>query len=186
MNRVSNPLRIVTQGQLTELTATASASPRLRRNLNLHPVLEDPIQRLFNAIEPGTYVRPHRHARENGWELMLAVRGAFSILTFDDEGTVLERVELGSEAGAATAAEIPPYTWHAVVVNEPGTVMFEAKPGPYCAVGDKDFAGWAPAEPAPNGERVVAWYRKARPGDRMASSQVLSSGVVDLDGTGVS
>jgi cupin fold WbuC family metalloprotein len=158
-------LKIITEKQLYRLSGEAAASPRLRKNLNLHPVLEDPVQRLFNAMEPGTYVRPHRHARASGWELMMAVRGAFSILVFDGDGTVLERQDL-SAAGGTVAAEIPAGTWHAVVVLAPETVMFEVKPGPYLAVDDKDFATWAPLEGSPATETFVDWYETARNGDR--------------------
>lgn len=157
-------LKIVSDKQLHRLSGEAAASPRLRKNLNLHPVLEDPVQRLFNAMEPGTYVRPHRHARPEGWELMLAVRGAFSILVFDDHGKVLERVDL-SGAGGPTAVEIPAGTWHAVVVLAPETVMFEVKPGPYSPPEDKDFARWAPLEGEAAAEDFVTWYERAQPGD---------------------
>lgn len=159
-------LKTISDKQLLRLMGEAAASPRLRKNLNVHRDLEDPIQRLFNAMEPGTYVRPHRHARPDGWELMLAVRGAFSIITFDEKGTVLERIDL-SAAGGDMAVEIPPYTWHAVVVLAPETVMFEVKPGPYRPVEDKDFAAWAPEEGDPDAERVVAWYEVAKPGERL-------------------
>jgi cupin fold WbuC family metalloprotein len=158
-------LKIVSARQLYRLSAEAAASPRLRKNLNVHTTLEDPIQRLFNAMEPGTYVRPHRHGRSGTYELMLAVRGAFSILTFDDGGTVLERVDL-SAAGGGVAVEIPAGTWHALVALAPETVMFELKPGPYKALDDKDFAGWAPVEGDPAADRFVDWYETAKPGDR--------------------
>jgi len=161
-------LTIISGERIEQLSGTAAASPRRRQNLNVHPVLEDPIQRLFNAMEPGTYVRPHRHARDLGWELMMAARGAFSILTFDDDGTVLERADLGAATGQSLAAEIPPFTWHAVVVTAPGTVMFEVKPGPYCPVSDKHFAAWAPEEGDPAAEHYVTWYGRARPGDRIS------------------
>jgi cupin fold WbuC family metalloprotein len=161
-------LNVISSERIGQLSDTAASSPRRRQNLNVHPVLEDPIQRLFNAMEPGTYVRPHRHARELGWELMMAVRGAFSILTFDDAGTVIDRVDLGADLGPVTAVEICANTWHAVVVMAPGTVMFEVKPGPYCVVSDKDFAAWAPLEGTPEAARYVAWYEQARPGDRIA------------------
>ncbi len=46
---------------LRALSAEAATSPRRRKNLNLHETLDDPIQRLCNAFEPGTYLRPHRH-----------------------------------------------------------------------------------------------------------------------------
>lgn len=156
-------LATISEARLSQLSGEAAGRPRRRLNLNLHPRLDDPIQRLFNAMEPGTYVRPHRHARDHGWELMLRLRGAFSILLFDDLGTVVERVDLGTGAGVA-AVEIPPYAWHALVVLEPGTLMFEVKPGPYSAVEDKDFASWAPAEGAATTGLFVAWYAQAQPG----------------------
>jgi cupin fold WbuC family metalloprotein len=158
-------LKIVSHRQLHRLSAEAAASPRLRKNLNVHPELEDPIQRLFNALEPGTYIRPHRHAHPANWELMLAVRGAFAILVFDDTGLLQDRVDL-SAAGGDCAVEIPARTWHAAVVLAPETVLFEVKPGPYAPLGDQDLAGWAPPEGDPEAERFVTWYEQARPGER--------------------
>lgn len=156
--------KIISDKQLYRLSAEAAASPRLRKNLNLHPVPEDSIQRLFNAMEPGTYVRPHRHARPEGWEFMIAVRGAFSILVFDEAGTVLDRFDL-SAAGGDTAIEIPAYTWHTLAVLAPETVIFEVKPGPYSPIAPEDFATWAPPEGDAAAEGLVIWYETAKPGD---------------------
>lgn len=163
-NVTAPTLRVIADTELRRLSAAAAELPRRRKNLNLHPLLDDPIQRLFHAMEPGTFVRPHRHARPDGWELMLAARGAFSILTFDRTGLVLARADLVAGTGDA-AAEIPAYVWHAVVVMVPGTIMFEVKPGPYHVLTDKDFADWAPLEGAPAASDFVAWYERARPGD---------------------
>ena len=62
------------------MAATAADSPRLRANHNIHPVLEDPVQRFFNAMQPGTYVRPHRHSTPPRWELFVVLRGALALL----------------------------------------------------------------------------------------------------------
>ena len=130
---------------LDTLTAEAAAAARRRSNRNLHESLEDPVQRLCNAMEPETYVRPHRHPEPERWELFVVLRGAASVLRFDGSGTLQERLELAPES-ACHVAEIPPQHWHTVVAREPGTVLFEVKPGPYRPLDDKDFAGWAPAE----------------------------------------
>jgi cupin fold WbuC family metalloprotein len=155
---------IITHASLETLSGKARGVARLRANLNVHPRLDDPIQRLFNAMEPGTYVRPHRHARESGWELMMCMKGAFSILMFDDSGTLTQRVDLDS-ANGNLAVEIPPFTWHAVVSHRQDTVMFEVKPGPYTALDDKDFAPWAPPECDGATERFRLWYAVARQGE---------------------
>ena len=46
---------------LDELCARARSVPRLRAHHNLHDSPEAPAHRLLVAMEPGSYVRPHRH-----------------------------------------------------------------------------------------------------------------------------
>lgn len=164
-----NTPTLVTHESLHALSMEAASRSRLRKNLNLHPQLDDPIQRMFNAMEPGTYVRPHRHARANGWELMMCIKGAFSILLFDDTGTVTHRYDLAAEQGDL-AVEIPAHTWHALVSHRSGTVMFEIKHGPYSPLDDKDFAAWAPSEEQSGTQRFVDWYTCATLGDRIDSA----------------
>jgi cupin fold WbuC family metalloprotein len=54
---------------LDELSGLAKVSPRLRQHRNIHTSYDDPCQRLFNAIEPESYIRPHRHAADPRDEL---------------------------------------------------------------------------------------------------------------------
>ncbi|UCH53693.1 MAG: WbuC family cupin fold metalloprotein [Pseudomonadota bacterium] len=158
-------MRILTQDQLAKLSAEAASSARRRKNLNLHPQLSDPIQRLCNAFEPGTYVRPHRHAGSDRWELFMALMGAAVVLTFDDAGVVRERVVIAAN-GANRGIEIPAGAWHALAALTVGTVLFEVKPGPYSPLTDKDFAPWAPPENEASCSQFERWYRNAQPGDR--------------------
>jgi cupin fold WbuC family metalloprotein len=157
-------VKLLTRDRIRELSAEAATLPRRRKNLNLHAELADPIQRLCNAFEPGTYVRPHRHPDANRWELFVALTGSVVVLTFEDNGTVRERVTL-SAAGPGIAVEIPAGTWHTLAADAAGTVLFEVKPGPYEPLTDKDFALWAPAEGDPRCAAFERWYREARPGD---------------------
>jgi cupin fold WbuC family metalloprotein len=41
------------------LVTQAKNSPRLRQHKNIHLDYADPCQRLFNSIEPDSYIRPH-------------------------------------------------------------------------------------------------------------------------------
>jgi cupin fold WbuC family metalloprotein len=162
------PLKLVSTGLLAELAQQAAASPRRRANFNLHPELADPVQRFLNAMEPGTYVRPHRHVTpEPKWELFVALQGAVAVLCFDDAGTVAERVEIDA-AGPIRAIEVSPGTWHSLVVLQPCSVLFEFKPGPYAAVSDKDFAPWAPAEGAPGAPAMQQRLARAAVGEHCA------------------
>lgn len=163
---MANHITVVTDRSLKELTATAKKSPRLRKNHNIHTTLEDPVQRLFNAMEPGTYVRPHRHRGQDRWEYFQIVTGAAMVLTFDASGRVMEKIEL-SDKGPNCAIEIPGDTWHTIVSLESGTVLFEIKQGPYKALTDKDFAHWAPLEGESTVGAVVDWFGHAAPGDSL-------------------
>lgn len=158
--------KLITTTLLQQLGDQAAASARLRTNHNLHPRLDDPVQRFLNALRPGTYVRPHRHTEPARWECFLIISGHVSILLFDDAGRVTDRHEL--EAGGPTVGlEIPPGQWHGLVAIAP-SVLFELKQGPYVPSTDKDFAAWAPDENSPQTAAVEAWYRQAVRGDRFA------------------
>ena len=92
-------MKTLSYDKLCQLSREALASPRLRMNSNFHPQLSDPIQRLAIAMEPGTYIRPHRHSAT--WELLSPLRGRFVVLTFDDAGQVSQRAVLGEDRYAA-------------------------------------------------------------------------------------
>lgn len=150
-------LKIITPAALDELSDAAQAGPRRRLNLNLHADYADPCQRMFNAVEPGSYIRPHRHTDPPKAECFVAIRGRFHLLLFDDAGRIIERIEL-SPAGPAVAVDVPVGMWHAIVALEPGSIFFEIKPGPYAPLTDKDFAPWAPPE---GGEGVQEYLNAA-------------------------
>ncbi len=153
--------------QLQELTEAAREHPRLRLNLNIHRELRDPIQRFFNAMEPGSYVRPHRHGTGR-WELFVGLAGRAVVLVFDDDGTVTARCEISPD-GPVLAVEIPEGTFHTVAALQAGTLLLELKPGPYHPIEDKDFARWGPAENSASAVVFELWYHHARIGESVPS-----------------
>ena len=169
-------MKLLDSNTLRALLATAGASPRLRANHNLHPRLEDPVQRFFNAMLPGTYVRPHRHSTPPRWELFLVLRGRLALLVFDDAGRVEDRQELSAE-GPVFGAEVEAGRWHTLLALQPA-VLFELKQGPYSALTDKDFASWAPAEGEALSEAMVRWYGQARIGES-APPEIRAAGRAD-------
>ncbi|MBB5017205.1 cupin fold WbuC family metalloprotein [Chitinivorax tropicus] len=156
-------MKQISSSQLHELAAQAQRSPRRRANLNLHPVLDDPIQRLAIAMEPDTYVRPHRHPHT--WELLYPLKGRFVVLHFDEQGVVTDRCVLGEEAAVV---ETPAGQWHAVLSLDEGGVIFEVKHGPYQPLLEVDQASWSPAADASDVETMLAWYEQALVGDSFA------------------
>lgn len=150
---------------LDSLAKQAKESPRHRAHFNLHQDLGDPVQRLCIAMEPETYVRPHRHSDPETWEVLMILRGTLALTIFDDHGTVLERTVLDAK-GPVTAVEFLQNTWHAPVSLEPGTIVFEIKQGPYRPIAEINLASWAPAEGKPGAEQLLAWYKTAKTGDK--------------------
>jgi len=157
-------MKLFDEALLDGLVSKAKTSVRLRANYNAHASLDDPVQRLFIAIEPGSYVQPHRHPEQEKWEFFMLLRGHLVVLLFDDQGQVIRREEL-SPGGSVYGFEIPPNCWHCVVALASGSVFFEVKRGPYTPLSDKDFAGWAPREGDPGCGGFVEWAVSAQPGD---------------------
>lgn len=147
--------------KLSALSDTARQSPRQRMNHNIHSELSDPIQRLAIAMEPDTYIRPHRHLQT--WELLTALRGRFVVLTFDDSGVVIDRAVLGE---SESVIETPAGGWHAVLSLDADAVIFEVKHGPYAPFKEEDFAPWSPAADDENCKALMAWYRDAEIGQQ--------------------
>lgn len=137
---------------LNKLTAQAHVNSRKRQHRNIHASYEEPCQRLFNAIEPGSYIRPHRHATNPRDELLVALRGLMALLTFDGQGKVTGVVRFGSDRRCediAFGVEVPANTWHTAIALEPGCVLLEVKAGPFDPNKPKDLAPWAPNEGSP-------------------------------------
>jgi cupin fold WbuC family metalloprotein len=138
-------ITLIDNALLDEVSREAAASPRRRKNRNFHPGDDYPAHRLLNAIEPGSYIRPHRHRDASKDETMAVLRGRLALITFDDGGKVADVAVLGAGCGAM-AVDIPHGIWHTVFALDPGTVFLEAKAGPYRALSAEETAAWAPAE----------------------------------------
>jgi cupin fold WbuC family metalloprotein len=148
---------------LDALTESARTNERRRMNKNLHK-MEDPIHRLLNAMEPDSYVQPHRHLAAPRTETLLCVRGRGAIVVFGDDGSMDERFVLAPD-GPDFVAELPPGTWHSLLALEPGTVFFEVKAGPYVALEEDDIASWAPAPKDPGVADYLARMRAYAEGE---------------------
>lgn len=132
---------------LDAAVAGARNSPRRRRNHNFHVADTDVCHRLLNAIEPGSYVVPHRHLDPAKDETFVVLRGRFGLVLFDENGAVTRQVVL-DVAGPTFGVTIPHGTFHSIVALVPGSVFLEAKAGPYLPLTEQERASWAPAEQA--------------------------------------
>ena len=92
-------LKIVSPKLLDELSQKAANSPRKRLNHNFHDDLADPINRMLNAFEPGTYIQPHKHENPDKREVIIVLRGSLVVVVFDDSGNPLDFILLHPTKG---------------------------------------------------------------------------------------
>ena len=138
-------MRVIDDSLMAEISTKARNSPRLRHHLNFHESYADPSQRMLIAMEPGSYIRPHRHLEIPKPEAFLVLRGKIALVTFDDNGEFLNTVILKA-GGPAIGVDLPPGVWHTLIPLESETVFYETKPGPFIPIPEGDMAPWAPPE----------------------------------------
>ncbi len=143
----------IDQALFAGLAAQAAANPRGRQHHNLHE-MDEPCHRMAVGLQPGTYIPPHRHLSADKAETLLALKGRFGLLLFDEQGAVTGKRILQA-GGDCLGVDLAPGTYHGLVVLEPDSILFECKAGPYRPVGEGEHAHWAPRE----GDEGVAGYQ---------------------------
>ena len=119
---------VITKEILDELTAKAKENPRLRCNLDMRNSADDQSQRMLNALEPGTVMPIHRHLTSS--ETVIILRGRIRWLFYVEQGRITESTELRSD-GDVRMLNVEKGRWHSLECLESGSVLFEAKDGPY-------------------------------------------------------
>lgn len=152
-------MKIVTPELLRQVSAEALQSPRQRQNHNIHPSNLSRCHRLLNAMEPASYIRPHRHLDPEKDEGFILMSGSMGIITFTGDGTVAATALL-SQATGNRAADIPHGVYHTAVSLETGTVFYEAKAGPYLPLTDEEKALWAPDDQDPAAQAYLERLRR--------------------------
>lgn len=129
---------IITKEIQDELSANAKASERLRCNRDLRNSAEDLSQRMLNALEPGTVMPIHRHLGSS--ETCVCIRGHFEEYLYGftetrNDGTpdpdsfgLIETIDMVS---GGIVLNIEKGQWHSLKCLESGTILLEAKDGPY-------------------------------------------------------
>ncbi len=146
-------------GSLVELTENlidaaifgSRESPRKRIILPFHDGADNTLHRMLNAIQPGSYIRPHRHFDPPKDESLVLLRGALTFFTFHEDGTV-DKVCKAAAGSTSFGIDVKAGVFHTFIATEPDTVVFEVKPGPWSPATDKDFAAWSPEEGSPECE----------------------------------
>lgn len=138
-------IRITTE-LIEKVVAQARQSPRLRMNYNFHSELSDPVQRLLNALEPWTYIRPHKHTTKE--ESFVLLSGTILAVSFNDDGSIRDHAILSQQSGIS-GIEFEENCYHMLTALETGSAVFEIKEGPFVPHTEGSSAPWAPKEGTP-------------------------------------
>ena len=130
---------------IKQVAREAKTAPRKRINYNFHQDYNEGIQRILNAADTQTYVRPHKHEASDKTETFIILKGRVLCVEFDDAGKITDHLFLDAVKGNF-GVEIKPGTWHSFISLKNGSCVYEIKEGPYDPKVDKQFAPWSPAE----------------------------------------
>lgn len=119
---------IIDKNLLDKLTEEAKNSPRLRMNFDLRTTTGDSSQRMLNALEPGTMIPIHRHMKTT--EAVVMLRGKAIQYIYNDAGEIIDKILLEA-GGDCSMMSVELGQWHRLESLESGTVIFEAKDGPF-------------------------------------------------------
>ena len=125
------------------LLNNATQSKRLRASICLSSPL-DPIQELFSAIAPGSYIRPHLH--EKAEEAIVALIGKFAVVEFSEFGGINDLNILNQGDHVIINKGI----WHTLFYmpsqNSNAGLIYNPTTGPYQRDSHAIYAFWAPPE----------------------------------------
>jgi len=131
---------------LDELTAKAKENPRLRCNLDMRNSADDQSQRMLNALEPRTVMPIHRHKTTS--ETCICIRGHFEEYLYGFAETRSDGTPDPDSFGIVETIDMYPGgpilniekgQWHSLKCLESGTILFEAKDGPYQPLSPEDI-----------------------------------------------
>lgn len=136
------PLTLKMAGDLLTLSRE---SPRKRMIQRVHKSNDSNVHKMFNALQPGTYITPHRHLHPEKTETILVISGAMLFVEFTKDGE-LKNHQLIQPGTDAFGIDVAPHVYHTFIALKPDTLIFEVKDGPYEHDADKDIPQWAPKE----------------------------------------
>ncbi|MCD6048365.1 MAG: hypothetical protein K0S08_2012 [Gammaproteobacteria bacterium] len=134
-------IKIIELDYVNMMQDKASLAFNSRAPILLNADFDESPQRFVNCLCSMSYVRPHKHMLPNQWELMCWLAGEIYAIFFDDDGHVVERIEMGENA--ARIIEIPTGIYHTFYAKTYSSYL-EVRNCSYQPVVDRVYADWAP------------------------------------------
>lgn len=130
--------------QVIFLKQQAANNRRKRARICAHKTNDDPLHEMLIAISAGCYIHPHRHLGKS--ESFHIVEGELDLVVFNDDGMLLEVIQLGSpKSGRYFFHRLSDNAYHTLIVRSDFLILHEVTNGPF-NLGGTVLADFAPSE----------------------------------------
>jgi len=128
--QTEGPISTVGRRELDTLKAAVKASAKGRARINAHPEATDALHEMIIAIDPTSYIRPHKHPGKS--EAFHIVEGEVDIVVFKDDGEIDGVIELGAPDSARPFYyRMSKPLFHTLVIRSEILVVHEITNGPF-------------------------------------------------------
>jgi cupin fold WbuC family metalloprotein len=162
------PIATIGIEDIEMLRLAVRKTPKRRVRINAHPGSDDGLHEMIIAIEPNSYIRPHKHPGKS--EAFHIIEGQVDIVVFNDDGAIDRIVSLGAKGGPHPFYyRMSTAHFHTLIIRSDLLVVHEITNGPFFP-GGTVYADFAPEEDAANAvafqadliKRVAAIQETAR------------------------
>jgi len=116
--------------ECTFLKQQAQLSPLRRARICLHRNNDDSLHEMLIAISSQGYIQPHKHMGKS--ESFHVVEGIADVVVFDDQGNVINVIELGAiGSGLKSLYRLSEDRFHTLIVYSDILVIHEVTNGPF-------------------------------------------------------
>lgn len=134
----------VRKAEINQLKQFAREASRRRSRLCTHEDTSSLLHEMLIVQEKDIYIRSHKHVGKS--ESFHVIEGEVNIVIFDDEGRILDVIEMGDYAsGKVFYYRLSEPLFHTVLVKSDVVVFHETTSGPF-RLEDTVFAEWSPED----------------------------------------
>jgi len=138
------PVSTVGPDDIAVLRLAVAKTAKGRVRINAHPDSDDQLHEMIIAIEPRSYIRPHKHPGKS--ESLHIIEGAVDIVVFDEAGDIARIVSLAAPGGSRPFYFRMSETYfHTLIIRSDLLIAHESTNGPFRPEGTV-FAAFAPEE----------------------------------------
>ena len=125
-----DPIVKVGQEELAFLKQQAADNQRKRARICAHKTNDDALHEMLIAISAKSYIHPHKHLGKS--ESFHIVDGLVDVVVFDDQGEIVEIIELGdARSGRNFYYRLSQSAFHTLLIRTDFLVVHEVTNGPF-------------------------------------------------------